>query len=143
MWVEHVGFFPITALYALTDLAFKSKVEPLLRIWSHPNDIVYHKAHLLLKQSNNTSKLPSNKVSLDRNLGVHDVKLKDEYGLVGHITYTITTPENPQRLQFSNLPMSLSGENLMLMHLEEEETKIVSTINDIYLNPQVFLAIPL
>jgi hypothetical protein len=142
MWVEHVGFFPITAPYPLPNIAWLPKVDPLFRVWTHANEKLYPNVHLLLNQSNNTTALPKNKSVPERNSGTFNIKLFDEFGITGHINYSVTSGAS-DRLPYSNLPSSLSGEHLLLMHLEQEESKIVSSIHLVHLDPQALLAIPL
>lgn len=147
MWVEHVGFFPITAPYSLPVIAWLPNVKPLFRIWTHVDEKMYPDAHLILNQPNSTSSLPKNKKDAAISAGDFVLSLYDDIGKVGRVQYTILQGAKDDGLesihQHSNLPPSLSGENLMLMHLEKEEHKIASSITAVYINPQVLFAMPL
>jgi hypothetical protein len=142
MWVDHVGYFPITAPYEMTQISFPPSVDPTFRLWSHVDEKSAPGARFILNQPNSSELLPSSKVKIKKEKGCFRTVLHDSFGPVGSIKYQITTAES-DLAGVSSMPPTLRGSELMLHHLEQEIKKVVGEIELIYINPQVLLSIPI
>lgn len=161
MWVEHVGFFLIASPYDLSRLAFPHTISPLFRFWVHLDPKTSHEdAHIWIRQVNFTQGLSKSKrhVKVDKT-GSSQIGLFDDFGCVGGMSYTVI--ESPQQEQdeflknldlesrsysLSTLPPSIAlqsqAANAMLRELENEEKKVVISIEKVLIDPQVILSVP-
>ncbi|KAJ3373967.1 hypothetical protein HDU91_000023 [Kappamyces sp. JEL0680] len=142
MWVDYVGFFPITTPYSLSQFSFPPSIQPQFRLWCHVDAKIVANAPTLLNQPNATYLLPQTRTNIQKELGQWQLCLHDQLGQVGCLSYQIITPESELGV-VSSLPPSLRGSELVLHHLEQDTKKVVGEINALYINPQALLSFPI
>ncbi|KAJ3262018.1 hypothetical protein HK103_003861 [Boothiomyces macroporosus] len=139
MFVDQLGYVPITSLYEWNSFNFRKTVAPVLQLWFHMLNADHDFPNII--QSNNVnSKLPLGTRSIAQTIGQHKMILKDDIGYTGFIEYEITSTG----LLESNMdiPAGAVGESILQFY-QQEELKVIGKIKSVHINPQVLFLKPL
>ncbi|KAJ3326259.1 hypothetical protein HDV06_000135 [Boothiomyces sp. JEL0866] len=138
MFVDQLGYVPITSPYEWNSFNFRKTVAPVLQLWFHTSND--QDSPNIIQSNNVNSKLPVGTTSLTQTIGVHKMNLKDDIGYLGFIEYEITSTG----LLESNMeiPSGAVGESILQFY-QQEELKVNGKIKSVHINPQVLFSKPL
>ena len=148
IWVNHVGFFPITAAYESSIFSFPPKVDPLLRFWFHEDSKNSPGADFILNQYNQTERLSKAK-DISKKNGVHENVLTNSFGNCGKIVYQIIS-EGANTLSKDGILPSSTGhsldeliprDNVIFQHLEMQEKKTMGVLLKLYISPEAIISV--
>ncbi|KAJ2992957.1 hypothetical protein HDV02_002741 [Globomyces sp. JEL0801] len=134
MFIDHLGFLPITKSYPWSEFSFESGTNTQFRFWFYKDKDTSKTPLSMFKVNNNKDILPINCMPLIKELGRYRVLLKDEFGVIGCIEYEIKSNDQiPAPELIGEQP---AGDVI-------DNTMIVGDITRVCIHPNAIFAIPL